>query len=85
MLTVWVPEAPSHGDANRAVLREVAHWLRVPRSSVALLGGAASRIKTVLVEGIAQLPAPDSDRLRDNPWDQLPQDRPSGGDHDPRT
>ncbi len=67
MLTLWVPEVPSHGDANRAVLREVAHWLKVPRSSIALLGGAASRIKTVLVADLAHLPPPDSDRLRDKP------------------
>lgn len=46
--------APSEdGAANRALLDFVASHLRVPRRSVRLLTGAASRVKVVAVDGMA--------------------------------
>ena len=46
-LRVHVTAQPEKGKANRAVLRLLAKLLEVPRSSVRLAGGAASRDKAV--------------------------------------
>jgi uncharacterized protein YggU (UPF0235/DUF167 family) len=42
------------GEANRAVTEFLARALGVPKSSVRLLAGAASRLKQVAVDGDAQ-------------------------------
>jgi uncharacterized protein YggU (UPF0235/DUF167 family) len=42
---------PEEGAANDAAARVVADWLGVARSSVTLVGGAKSRIKTFEVGG----------------------------------
>jgi uncharacterized protein YggU (UPF0235/DUF167 family) len=46
-----VRAVPEDGAANAAVERLVAEWLDVPRSSVTLVTGGKSRIKTLRVEG----------------------------------
>ncbi len=45
--------APVDGEANAALIAFLAKALRVPRKSVSLVQGEASRRKTVLVEGDA--------------------------------
>lgn len=44
-LTVYVPERAVDGKANDAVTRLLAEHFGVPRSQVALVGGATARIK----------------------------------------
>jgi hypothetical protein len=51
---VRVSEPPEDGRANEAVLRLVADTLDVPRSSVSLVSGFASRDKIVTLAGLAQ-------------------------------
>ena len=51
---VRVSEPPEGGRANEAVLRLLARTLRVPRASVAVVSGHASRDKIVLLEGLDQ-------------------------------
>lgn len=50
-LRVRVRAVPDRGEANRSVERVVAEWLGVPRTLVAVIGGAASRNKRVAVAG----------------------------------
>jgi len=52
-IKVRVAAPPEDGAANRALLDFVAAHLGVPRRSVQLLSGAASRVKVVAVEGMA--------------------------------
>lgn len=52
-IKVRVAAPPEDGAANRALLDFVASHLGVPRRSVRLLAGAASRVKVVAVEGMA--------------------------------
>ncbi len=52
-IKVRVAAPPEDGAANRALLDFVAIHLGVPRRSVRLLAGAASRVKVVAVEGMA--------------------------------
>jgi uncharacterized protein (TIGR00251 family) len=51
-LKVAVNAPPEKGKANAAVLEELAKFLAVPRASLELLSGDASRNKRVLVKGI---------------------------------
>ena len=50
---VRVPAAPERGKANEAVLALLADALAVPRASVTLVSGGASRNKIVQLAGIA--------------------------------
>jgi uncharacterized protein len=50
---VRVTAAPEHGRANDAVLALLADTLRLPRSSVSLVSGGASRDKIVELTGLA--------------------------------
>jgi uncharacterized protein (TIGR00251 family) len=50
---VRVAAAPERGKANEAVLSLLATTLEVPRSSVTLVSGGASRDKIVELAGIA--------------------------------
>jgi uncharacterized protein (TIGR00251 family) len=50
---VRVAAAPERGKANEAVLSLLATMLEVPRSSVTLVSGGASRDKIVELAGIA--------------------------------
>jgi hypothetical protein len=51
---VRVAEPPEDGRANEAVLRLLAETLDVPRASVVLVSGHASRDKIVTLEGLEQ-------------------------------
>ncbi len=42
---------PSEGEANAAVSKLLAAWLGVPKSTVAVTGGAKSRVKLLTVAG----------------------------------
>lgn len=50
-LKLAVAEAPSDGQANRAVCAAIAGALGLPASSVAILHGASQRDKVVAVAG----------------------------------
>ena len=50
-LKVGVTAAPEGGKANAAVIKLLAREWRLPRSRLHVAAGAASRSKTVLVEG----------------------------------
>lgn len=54
VLKARVRAAPEAGRANEALERLIAHWLRVPPSSVAVTQGGKSRSKQVLIEGDAE-------------------------------
>ena len=49
---VWVSEPPVGGRANEAVLELLAETLALPRESVTLVSGGASRDKIVELAGI---------------------------------
>lgn len=51
---VRVAEPPEDGRANEAVLRLLADTLDVPRASVVLVSGHASRDKIVTLDGLGQ-------------------------------
>jgi uncharacterized protein len=51
VLKVRVRAAPENGKANEAVIRMLAKALRIRASAVGLEGGAASRVKTLRLEG----------------------------------
>ena len=46
---VKVREAAKEGKANDAVIRQLAHYLRVPRSSLKIKSGFTSRRKVIEV------------------------------------
>ena len=50
-LRVRVKAAPERGKANAAVTATVAGWLAMPRSQLAVVGGGASRSKTLAITG----------------------------------
>jgi len=50
-LRIRVRAVPDRGEANRSVERVLAEWLDLPRTSVAVIAGAASRAKRVAVVG----------------------------------
>ncbi len=50
---VRVAAAPEHGRANDAVLALLAETLTLPRASVSLVSGGASRDKIVELTGLA--------------------------------
>lgn len=51
VLRVRVRAIPDRGEANRSVERVVADWLGVPRTSVTVIAGTASRAKRISVVG----------------------------------
>ena len=53
VLKARVRALPEEGRANAALERLIAHWLKVPPSSVSVAQGGKSRTKRVLVEGDA--------------------------------
>jgi uncharacterized protein (TIGR00251 family) len=53
VLKARVRAAPEAGRANEALERLIAHWLKVPPSSVSVTQGGKSRSKHVLIEGDA--------------------------------
>ncbi|MBI2322314.1 MAG: DUF167 domain-containing protein [Chloroflexi bacterium] len=52
-LRIAVRARAVEGQANRAVCAALAGWLGVPPSAVALVRGAASRLKVVQIVGIS--------------------------------
>lgn len=50
-LAAKVRAVPEKGAANAALVRLIAVWLDVPKKRVSIVGGAASRLKTVRVVG----------------------------------
>ncbi|MEH6665321.1 MAG: DUF167 family protein [Brevundimonas sp.] len=53
VLKARVRSAPTEGQANAALIRLMARALAVPKSRVALARGAASRVKTLEIEGLS--------------------------------
>jgi uncharacterized protein (TIGR00251 family) len=51
VLKARVRAAPSDGAANGALLRLLAQVLRVAPREIALIGGATSRVKRMLIKG----------------------------------
>jgi len=49
---VRVDAVPESGKANRAVVDLLAATFEIPRAHITIVGGRASRDKTVLVEGL---------------------------------
>lgn len=49
-----VRAAPEKGRANKALLRLVGDWLGVPVSSLQLVTGGKSRLKSVAVQGASK-------------------------------
>lgn len=43
--TVWVKEAPEDGKANDAVIRTLANYFDISKSSIKLISGATNRDK----------------------------------------
>lgn len=46
-----VRAVPSDGEANAAVAALIAKWLGVPKTSISLVSGGKSRIKSLAVRG----------------------------------
>ena len=53
VLKVRVRARPVEGEANAALIRLLAKFLSVPRSTVSLARGGQSRLKMVEVDGMA--------------------------------
>ncbi|HEY5252388.1 MAG TPA: DUF167 domain-containing protein [Acidimicrobiales bacterium] len=58
-LELWIHQPPVDGAANNATVDAVAGWLGLPRRTVSIVSGHASRTKVVAVEGVTALPPPD--------------------------
>jgi uncharacterized protein YggU (UPF0235/DUF167 family) len=50
-LKARVRALPENGAANAAAEGLIATWLHVPKSTVALIGGGKSRVKTLAISG----------------------------------
>ena len=80
VLKARVRALPEEGKANQALERLIAHWLRVPPSSVSVAQGGKSRLKQVLVNGDAAMlagcpceqPEHVTDHLRHHPDKRSP-------------
>ncbi len=53
-LKVKVRAVPEKGAANRALEKVLAAWLGIPKSTVGLVKGQKSRLKTVHISGDAK-------------------------------
>ncbi len=51
VLRARVRAVPEKGKANAALVKLVANWLGVPRTSVSCVAGARSRLKTLQIAG----------------------------------
>lgn len=63
VLAVRVRAVPAGGAANDSMTTVLADLLKVPRSAIAIVGGATSRLKRVRVTGAPQELATILDRL----------------------
>ncbi|WP_182870248.1 DUF167 domain-containing protein [Rhodopirellula sp. JC639] len=61
-LKVSVTEAPENGKANQAVVKAIAKRLSISKSSVEIVSGQTSRVKSIQVHGVSAADA--SARLR---------------------
>ena len=50
-LAARVRAVPDKGAANAALERVLADWLGLPKSTIAIVGGSTSRLKTVRLSG----------------------------------
>jgi uncharacterized protein YggU (UPF0235/DUF167 family) len=50
-LKVAVRALANKGEANAALIRTLARWLRMPASAISLTSGAKSRSKTIAISG----------------------------------
>ena len=64
-LKARVSAAPSDGEANGALTRLLAHMLRIAPSNVTLVGGAASRVKRMLIKGDVRAVAAALEEIRE--------------------
>ena len=53
LLSVSVTAAPADGQANKAVAQTIAKALGVPKTSVSVIRGATSRVKTVEIASLS--------------------------------
>jgi uncharacterized protein (TIGR00251 family) len=51
VLKARVSAAPTDGEANGALTRLLSQTLRIAPSNITLIGGAASRVKRMLIKG----------------------------------
>lgn len=51
VLRVRVCAAPDKGQANKALLKLIGKWLRIPVSSIRLSSGEKSRLKRIFLKG----------------------------------
>jgi uncharacterized protein len=51
VLKARVSAAPTDGEANEALTRLLAQTLRIAPRNITLIGGAASRVKRMLIKG----------------------------------
>ena len=51
LLRVRVRAVPEKGRANKALMKLMADWLGVPKSTISLQGGSRSRIKRIHITG----------------------------------
>ncbi|WP_353185736.1 DUF167 family protein [Bosea sp. (in: a-proteobacteria)] len=51
VLKARVRAAPTEGEANAALIALIAKELKLPRSQIAIAGGATARLKTVALQG----------------------------------
>jgi uncharacterized protein len=51
VITARVRALPQHNEANEALEKLIAGWLKVPRTSVSLVTGSRGRLKTLCVTG----------------------------------
>jgi uncharacterized protein (TIGR00251 family) len=58
VLKARVRAAPEDGRANDALERLIAHWLKLPPSTISVAQGGKSRTKQILIEGNPELLLP---------------------------
>src|SRR6202035_3390371 len=63
VLKARVRAAPSDGEANSALARLLAQTLRIAPREIALVGGATSRVKRLLIRGDARAVAAALERI----------------------
>ena len=67
VLKARVRAAPSDGEANSALLRLLAQTLRIAPREIALIGGATSRVKRMLIRGDVRAVATALERIGEAP------------------
>jgi uncharacterized protein (TIGR00251 family) len=67
VLKARVRAAPSDGEANGALARLLAQTLRIAPREIALVGGATSRVKRLLIRGDARAVAAALERIGETP------------------